>query len=215
MAGSGCKEVCQLVMLELASVFGYCGEEIICFHLEVLVWTDQLLARYLEGRSLEIVLEHSRLVAHLALDVCTHLGLPDLDRIFIEEAALLHDIGVCRVHAPELGLHGEHPYIVHGVLGRAILEEEGYPRHALVCERHIGVGLTESDILKQNLPLPLRDMCPVSLPEQIICYADLFYSKNPAKITHKKSPEQVRKKLLAFGEDKVQIFDGWSRSFSG
>ncbi len=186
-----------------------------CFHLEALVWTDQLLARYLEGRSLEIVLEHSRLVARLALDVCTHLGLSGLDRIFIEEAALLHDIGVCRVNAPELGLYGEHPYIVHGVLGRAILEEEGYPLHALVCERHIGVGLTESDIIRQKLPLPLRDMCPVSLPEQIICYADLFYSKNPAKIAQKKSPEQVRKKLLAFGKDKVQIFDSWSRSFSG
>ncbi|MBI5485443.1 MAG: HD domain-containing protein [Deltaproteobacteria bacterium] len=183
-------------------------------YLGVFVWADQLLARYLEGRSLEIVLEHSRLVACLALDVCTHVGLSGPDRIFIEEAALLHDIGVCRVNAPELGLHGAHPYIVHGVLGRAILEKEGYPLHALVCERHTGVGLTVSDILKQNLPLPPRDMCPVSLPEQIICYADLFYSKNPAKISQKKSPEQVRKKLLAFGEDKVRIFDDWSRSFS-
>ena len=179
------------------------------------VWAEKLLERYLEGESLRIVLEHSRFVATLALEVCEHLALPTHDRVFIEEAALLHDIGVSRVDAPGLGLHGDRPYIVHGVLGRAILEKEGYPVHALVCERHIGVGLTVADIIRQNLPLPHRDMCPISLPEQIICFADLFYSKNPAKLAHKKIVEQVRKNLLSFGEDKLQIFDGWMRRFSG
>lgn len=179
------------------------------------VWTETLLARYLEGESFHIVLEHSRLVAKLAQEVCEHLALPAHDRVFIEEAALLHDIGVSQVHAPKLGLYGEHPYIVHGVLGRAILEKEGYPLHALVCERHIGVGLTIADIAQQNLPLPHRNMSPVSLPEQIICFADLFYSKNPVKLDHKKPVEQVRKNLLAFGADKLQIFEGWMQRFCG
>jgi uncharacterized protein len=178
------------------------------------VWAEKLLERYLEGESFRIVLEHSRLVATLALEVCEHLALSSRDRVFIEGAALLHDIGVSRVNAPGLGLHGDRPYIVHGVLGRAILEKEDYPVHGLVCERHIGVGLTVADIIKQNLPLPHRDMCPISLPEQIICYADLFYSKNPAKLDQKKTVEQVRKNLLAFGEDKLQIFDGWMLRFS-
>lgn len=177
------------------------------------VWSEKLLSRYLTGDSCRIVLEHSRLVATLALDVAGGLAIPAQDCLFIEEAALLHDIGVCRVNAPKLGLHGEHPYILHGVLGRAILENEGYPLHALVCERHIGVGLTTADILRQGLPLPHRDMCPISLSEQIICFADLFYSKNPAKLSHKKSVEQVRNNLLAFGEDKRQIFDTWLKKF--
>jgi len=116
---------------------------------------------------------------------------------------------VSRVNAPELGLHGDQPYITHGVLGRAILESEGYPLHALVCERHIGVGLTLADILKQNLPLPHRDMYPVSLAEEIICFADLFYSKKPDKLTHKKSVERVRKNLFAFGDEKLRVFEGW------
>jgi uncharacterized protein len=179
------------------------------------VWAEKLLERYLEGEPLRIVLEHSRYVATLALEVSEHLEIASRDRVFIEEAALLHDIGVSQVDAPGLGLHGNHPYIVHGVLGRAILEKEDYPVHGLVCERHIGVGLTVADIIKQNLPLPHRDMCPISLPEQIICFADLFYSKNPAKLAHKKTVEQVRKNLLAFGEDKLRIFDGWMRRFSG
>lgn len=180
----------------------------------MLVWAENLLARYLEGESLRIVLEHSRSVARLALDVCEHLTLTLHDRVFVEEAALLHDIGVSRVDAPRLGLHGDRPYIVHGILGREILEIEGYPAHALVCERHIGVGLTIADILKQNLPLPHRDMCPITLPEQIICFADLFFSKNPVKLAHKKTVEQIRKNLLVFGEEKLHIFDGWMEKFN-
>ena len=178
------------------------------------MWPEKLLARYFEGESFQIVLDHSRFVARFALDLCEHLEIAVNDRIFIEEAALLHDIGVSQVYAPELGLFGNKPYILHGVLGRTILEKEGYPLHGLVCERHIGVGLTTADILKQKLPLPQRDMNPISLPEQIICFADLFYSKNPAKLANKKTVDQVRKNLLAFGEEKIKIFDGWMEKFS-
>ena len=177
------------------------------------MWATKLLAKYLDGKPLEIVLEHSRLVADLALEVADRLTLPEETRLFIEEAALLHDIGVCRVHAPNLGLHGPHPYIMHGVLGRSILDEEGLPLHALVCERHIGVGLTLKDIVRQNLPLPQRDMCPQSLVEQVICFADLFYSKKPGRLDERKTVEKVRKKLLPFGEEKVKIFDIWLARF--
>jgi len=176
---------------------------------------EQILARYLTGESLDIVLEHSRHVAALALGVCDRLALGDADKRFVEEAALLHDIGVSQVYAPGIGLNGDQPYITHGVLGRAILEKEGYPIHALVCERHIGVGLTIADIEHQELPLPRRDMRPVSLPEQIICFADLFYSKQPGKLAERKSPERVRKKLASFGDDKVAIFDSWMVRFGG
>lgn len=177
------------------------------------MWVTKLLARYLENEPLEIVLEHSRHVADLALEVADRLMLPEDDLIFIEEAALLHDIGVSQVHAPDLGLHGKHPYIMHGILGRAILEREGYPLHALVCERHTGVGLTCEEIIRQGLPLPHRDMCPVSYSEQIICFADLFYSKKPGRLGERKTIAQVRKKLRPFGEEKVAIFDAWLTKF--
>lgn len=177
------------------------------------MWTENLLASYLEGEPFKIVLEHSRHVADYALEIAGRLGLTENDRQFINDAALLHDIGVCRVHAPELGLHGKKPYIMHGVLGRAILEREGYPLHGLVCERHTGVGLTREDIISQNLPLPHREMCPQSLSEKIICFADLFYSKKPGRLGERKTVAQVRKKLLPFGEDKVMIFDAWLSQF--
>lgn len=173
------------------------------------MWATQLLARYLTGGPYRIVSEHSRYVADLALDVADRLVLSPAESIFIEEAALLHDVGVCQVSAPSLGLYGKHPYIMHGVLGRDILDSEGYPLHALVCERHTGVGLTREDIIRQDLPLPHREMCPRSISEQIICFADLFYSKNPDKLNERKSIAQVRKKLLNFGAEKVAVFDDW------
>ena len=176
-------------------------------------WESELLGRYFKDDILAVISVHGRVVADLALDICHQLGLPENDYRFVEEAALLHDIGVCRINAPRLGLHGEHPYITHGIIGREILEHEGFPLHALVCERHIGVGLALADIINQQLPLPRRDMIPVSLPEQIICFADLFYSKSPGKITQRKSSVQVRIKLAGFGDGKVQVFDRWLELF--
>jgi uncharacterized protein len=176
-------------------------------------WEIELLGRYFEGEALAIICGHGRAVAGLALRVCHLLNLPEEECRFVEEAALLHDIGVCRVQAPGIGLEVGFPYIMHGIIGREILEGEGLPRHALVCERHIGVGLTLKDIVRQNLPLPQRNMSPVSLPEQIICFADLFYSKSPGRIRIQKSAEQVRKKLAGFGGNKVQIFESWMERF--
>jgi uncharacterized protein len=176
-------------------------------------WEIQLLGRYFEGDALAIIAGHGRAVAGLALSVCRVLGLAEDECRFVEEAALLHDIGVCRIQAPKLGLERGFPYIMHGIIGREILEQEGLPRHALVCERHIGVGLTIEDIIRQGLPLPQRDMSPLSTEEEIVCFADLFYSKSPGRITHQKSPEKVRKKLAAFGEIKAHIFDRWMEQF--
>jgi len=178
-------------------------------------WEIELLGRYFTGDALAVIVGHGRAVAGLALSVCRLLGLAEEECRFVDEAALLHDIGVCRIQAPKLGLEGGLPYIMHGIIGREILEQEGLPRHALVCERHIGVGLTVEDIIRQGLPLPQRDMSPLLLPEQIICFADLFYSKSPGKISHQKSPDKVRSKLAGFGEDKTQIFDRWMEQFGG
>jgi hypothetical protein len=57
-------------------------------------------------------------------------------------------------------------------------QKKGHPELALVCERHIGVGISIAEIQHHNLPLPSRDMIPVSIEEQLICYSDKFFSKN-------------------------------------
>jgi uncharacterized protein len=162
----------------------------------------------------QILLDHSRLVTQRALKVARSLQQSEtVDLQFIAEAAMLHDIGIILTNTPALGCFGKGPYLCHGIMGRQLLEAEGLPRHALVCERHIGIGLTAEEIRLQGLPLPQRDMLPLTLEEQIICYADLFYSKDPDKRRKEKSAAEVRKVLATFGAEKVVVFTGWQRKF--
>lgn len=157
--------------------------------------------------------EHSRMVTEKALKIAgkeAHLH-PDL--LFIQEAAMLHDIGIFLTDEPKLGCFGDKPYICHGYLGREILEREGFPLHALVCERHVGVGISTHDIRENKLPLPERDMEPVSIEEQIICFADKFYSKDSDFLLKEKTPGTVRKSIARFGQEKLARFDEWCRLF--
>jgi len=174
---------------------------------------ETLLQKYCTTtEAYDAILLHGRMVAGKARAVARRLG-DRLDLQFIEEAALLHDIGVALVQAPHIGCHGDEPYIRHGIIGREILEREALPRHALVCERHIGVGLTTADIAAQNLPLPPRDMVPESTEERIICFADLFFSKKPDKLRIEKPVDKVRSGLARFDPAKVVIFDRWLAEF--
>ena len=163
----------------------------------------------------EILFTHSRAVAAKALAVANRLAPGEsLDLPFIGEAALLHDIGVRFVHAPSIGCHGDLPYLAHGYKGRELLEAEGWPRHALVCERHIGVGLSAAEIVAQQLPLPARDMIPQTLEEMIITYADLFFSKGDQELTREKGVERVRQGLARFGAENLAIFERWHARFA-
>lgn len=173
----------------------------------------KILQRYYAGnlRCYSVLFEHSKAVAEKAVETAKRLkrGAPDLK--FIEEAAILHDIGIFLTNAPEIYCCGEKPYVCHGYLGREILEKEGLPRHALVCERHLGAGITKEDIEKQGLPLPKRNMNPVSLEEQIICFADKFFSKG--RLSRRNSVDDIKKTLARFGQEKVNKFEKWLKIF--
>lgn len=120
---------------------------------------------------------HSRSVADKVLWIAVKHPELNLDTVFLEEAAMLHDIGIFLTHAPGIQCFGTEPYICHGYLGAGLVRKEGFPRHALVCERHTGAGLSLKDIMDQKLPVPHREMLPVSMEEQVICFADKFFSK--------------------------------------
>jgi uncharacterized protein len=172
-----------------------------------------LLQHYLNPQSglYHIVYSHSRHVADKALALAKKHPEFGFNMVFIEEAALLHDIGVFLTFAPDIQCFGKLPYICHGYLGREIIENEGLPRHALVCERHTGTGLYLAEILEKNLPLPHRDLAPVSLEEQLICFADKFFSKT--HLNEEMSREAVRTKLEKYGGAGVQRFDEWCDIF--
>ena len=157
------------------------------------------------------VWSHSRLVADKALQLAQAHPELEIDLDFVYEAAMIHDIVVFLTNAPSIYCTGDQPYICHGVLWAELMRADGYPRHALVCERHTGTGLTVADIIAQNLPLPHRDMCPVSLEEKLVCFADKFYSKsNPDR---EKPLDKVRKSVARYGEDSLRRFEEMAALF--
>ncbi len=161
-----------------------------------------------------MLLEHGKSVARKALDAAAKV--PDLnpDIAFIFEAAMLHDIAIFMTDTPELHCTGQHPYICHGYMGRELLENKGLFKHAMVCERHVGVGITAEEIRRHNLPLPARDMIPISIEEQVICFADKFFSKNGRSIETEKPVQEILDSLAHYGPDKVKTFESWMRLFS-
>jgi len=175
-----------------------------------------ILAEYYDRRSkaFSILVEHGKQVAEKALVAAgqvSHLE-PDLDFIF--KAAMLHDIGILETNSPGFGCRGKQPYICHGILGRKMLETIGMPKYGLTCERHVGVGISADDVSRFNLPLPPRDMLPVTIEEQIICYADKFFSKNSnGKKAEEKTVSNIVNDLKRYGPDKVARFQSWVEMF--
>lgn len=159
----------------------------------------------------DIFFTHSTLVAKRALAICDAHPELHLDRQFVEEAAMLHDIGIFRCDAPGICCHGTEPYLRHGLIGGEIMRSEGFPRHARVCERHTGAGLTREEIINQDLPLPHQDFLPETLEEKLVCYADKFYSKSHPD--REKTFEQAKKSIARFGEDGLRRFLEWKVMF--
>jgi uncharacterized protein len=135
-----------------------------------------------------------------------------LDVEFLEEAAMLHDIGIFRCNAPGIQCFGTEPYIRHGIIGGEILRQEGWGRHALVCERHTGTGISRQQIERQQLPLPLDGQYePEAMEEQVVCYADKFYSKT--HLDRERTVLEAAQSLEKFGEEGVKRFLGWAKMF--
>jgi len=176
----------------------------------------KIIRKYYKPDSLAyyMLIEHGRMVLNKCLEIAENISYLSPDLLFLKEAAILHDIGIFLTRAPDIGCYGDKDYVCHGYLGRELLEKEGFPRHALVCERHVGVGLSTGDIISLNLPLPVREMLPLTLEEKIICYADKFYSKKTGAVCFEASVGEVRTGIRKYGADKLQRFDDMTALFS-
>jgi len=169
---------------------------------------------YIKGSELyHVLINHSEHVKNKALEIAVNHPEMHLDLQFIAEAAMLHDIGIFMCDAPRIFCHGPNKYIEHGYLGANILREEGLLKHALVCERHTGVGISLEMILKNKLPLPHRDLLPLSNEEQLICYADKFFSKT--RLNEILPIHKIRTNLMKYGEHEVIRFDSWNALYEG
>ena len=173
---------------------------------------------YAPGKLRDILMVHSRKVADKAIKICNTSEI----KPFIEAAAMLHDIGIIRCDAAGIECYGKEPYICHGRIGAQMLREDAHlfgiskeeiEPYARVCERHTGAGLAKQQIIDQSLPLPHQDFLPETLEEQIICYADKFFSKTHPEI--EKPYERALKSIEKFGEEGAERFKRWHEIFSG
>ncbi len=164
-----------------------------------------------ENELRHIFMVHSKKVTEKCLRIIAAHPELKVDTTFVEEAAMLHDLGIFLTDAPGIHCYGKEPYLCHGILGAELLRKEGYPRHARVCERHTGAGLTQQEIERRNLPLPHKDLLPETLEEQLICYADKFFSKTHPEV--EKSAERALRSLEPFGEAGCERFKKWMKQF--
>lgn len=176
-------------------------------------WVMCLIDKYYpeDSELRRIFLTHSIAVTCRALQICDRHPELGLDRAFVEEAAMLHDIGIFECYAPSICCHGKEPYLRHGIIGANLMRAEGYPRHARVCERHTGAGLTKEAIVSGNLPLPHQDYLPETLEEKVVCYADKFYSKT--KLKHERTLAEAERSIARFGDDGLERFKTWESMF--
>lgn len=178
---------------------------------------EAIISKYCAGNAelQQILLTHSRQVADRALAIISKhpewVESGEIDPVFVEEAAMLHDIGVVLCDAPRIYCFGKHAYIEHGYLGAEILRQEGLPKHAAVAERHTGTGIDIEQIIREKLPIPIQDYTPRTLEEQLICYADKFYSKT--KLGQDKPMSKIRLHLWKYGSETVARFDKMQNFF--
>lgn len=168
---------------------------------------------YPEGHPVrEILLTHSIQVRDKALSIADKHPELKADRELLVGGAMLHDIGILATYAPKINCFGKHPYIMHGVIGREMIEKSGLKHLALFAERHTGTGLSLNEIVAANLPLPHRNMVPETVEEKIICFADLFFSKSK-DLKKEKSMDEISENLSKFGPEQLERFNKWCQLF--
>lgn len=178
-----------------------------------MIWQKIIDSIYPADRKVSgILLSHSRAVADMALDIVRRKNLP-LDPETVENAAMLHDVGIIATDAPGIDCHGTAPYLAHGAIGADMLRAAGAPEiYARVAERHTGAGLTAEEIAARQLPMPPgRDYMPHSLLERLVCYADCFFSKSGDM--KRKSLERVEASMASFGPAVLARFQALHREF--
>lgn len=187
-----------------------------------------------------MLLHHSRQVCARALQIVERHPELGANRNLVEAGAMLHDIGIFLTDAPGIHCHGTAHYILHGSLGAQLLRNEAkqlkkekqqeeqlkaeqpqaiqlqeelhfYEALARICERHTGTGLTRQTIIERGLPDPQQDLLPETIEEQIICYADKFYSKS--HLERERTITQTLQSLEKFGDEGVEKFRHWTELF--
>lgn len=166
----------------------------------------------LDNELKEIFMVHACKVTELALEMAQRHPELNMDLQFIKEAAMLHDLGIFLTDAPRIHCFGKSQYLCHGYLGAELLRSLGYEHHARVCERHTGTGLHKEQVIANGWDIPAKDFLPETLEEQLICFADKFYSKT--KYLHTaRTFDQVVESMAKISDEAVVKVKLWAEMF--
>ena len=175
---------------------------------------NEIIDKYypLDNELKNIYMVHACKVAEFALELAKKHPELNMDLQFIEEAAMLHDLGIFLTDAPGIHCYGKAQYLCHGVLGAELLRSLGYESHARVCERHTGTGLSKEQVLANGWGIPAKDYFPETLEEQLICFADKFFSKTKY-LNSARTFEQVVESMSRMSEESVKKVKEWAVLF--
>lgn len=165
-----------------------------------------------ENELKNIYMVHAEKVTAFALEMARRHPELEIDMLFVEEAAMLHDLGIFLTDAPRIFCCGSESYLCHGYLGAELLRSRGYERHARVCERHTGTGLTKEQVAANGWNLPVKDFVPETIEEQLICFADKFYSKTKF-LERPRTLEQVVESMRKISDESVKKIKQWAEMF--
>lgn len=148
---------------------------------------------------IELTFTHSTIVEKIAIRIAEKLEKEigaEIDKEGLSFGALVHDIGVYSCFDEDLlPVEGLPNYIAHGYLGYKILKGEGYPEKvARYAATHTATGFTVDDFERETIPLyPKQNWIPITLEEEILCYADKFHTKYPSFSTYEEQKARMEK----------------------
>ncbi len=156
---------------------------------------------------------HSNIVLEIAFQFVEKLKSQHIlvDESLLKTGILLHDIGVYYCYDEELNPDNNKPgYINHGFIGHDIILDEGFDESvARFANTHTGIGLTKDEIVKLKINAEPKDYIPVTLEEEILCYADKFHSKYPAFNEY----DEVKAQIKKHSEDKIAVLERYREKF--
>ena len=154
----------------------------------------------------ELVYTHCLVVDAIAAQLLVTTPFSGISRELVHAGCMLHDIGAYGVLKNGQFVAG----VRHGVIGEAVLREEGVSEAVYrFASHHTGVGLSEQDVENQKLPIPIANYMAETYEERLVMYADKFHSKSnpPLEQPYFCTFEWISNSIQQFGSDKIKKLD--------
>lgn len=161
----------------------------------------ELHKKYSQGlypeKWLELTWIHTNIIWEIAQKLVLKLKNQGIkvDMDLLEKGVMLHDLGVYLCFDEDLNPDKSLPqYIYHGFIGADLILKEGFGEEvARFARNHSATGFTIEDIERENLQVEKKDYIPVTVEEEILCYADKFHTKHPSFSTYQEQVVRIAK----------------------